>query len=57
MASLSIRGLDERSKKRLRLAAARHGLSMFDPIGGVELKPLPGGPLSDIPRLDDENAS
>ncbi len=32
--------------------AIRH---IFDPIGGVELEPLPRGTLRDIPRFDDEN--
>ena len=84
MASLTIRKLDERLKKRLRLQAARHGRSMeeevrrilragvrpakppadnvadairhiMDPIGGVELEPLPRRTLREIPRFDDEN--
>lgn len=83
MASLVIRKLDEKVKKRLRLQAARQGRSMeeearrilaagvrhpsppienvadairriVEPIGGIELKPLPRGTLRDIPRFNEK---
>jgi len=30
---------------------------IVEPIGGVDLEPLPRGTLRDIPRFDDENES
>lgn len=83
MASLMICNLDDKTKQRLRLQAARHGRSMeeearrilaagvravrrprdnivdairriVEPIGGIDLEPLPRGTLREIPRFDDE---
>lgn len=76
MASITIRQLEETTKRKLRLRAARHGRSMeqeareilkaelskpdeqpkdlgkairdiFAPLGGVELKIPPRGPIRD----------
>ena len=76
MASLTIRKLEESTKRKLRIRAARHGRSMeqeareilraelnrpekeplnlaeairrrFAPLGGVELKIPPRGPIRD----------
>jgi plasmid stability protein len=76
MASITIRRLEENTKKKLRLRAARHGHSMeqearelleaalskeeakpknigrairdiFEPLGGVDLKIPPRGPIRD----------
>ncbi|MXX86421.1 MAG: plasmid stabilization protein [Acidobacteria bacterium] len=83
MASLSIRNLDETTKKRLRVRAAENGRSMeeearailrstltansdpsesfgaavrriVEPLGGVELEPLPREPVREPPDFNSE---
>ena len=86
MASLSIRNLDETTKKRLRVRAAENGRSMeaeartiiqtavsvgqppaenfydairriVEPVGGVELEPLPREPMREPPDFTSEDFS
>jgi plasmid stability protein len=80
MATITIRNLDEETKRRLRIRAAEKGRSMeeeardvldravelpaggenlgqairsiFEPLGGAELEPLPFAPLGLPPDLD-----
>ncbi|MHB1810394.1 MAG: FitA-like ribbon-helix-helix domain-containing protein [Solirubrobacteraceae bacterium] len=46
MATLTIRGLDERTKARLRVRAARHGRSMEAEVRAILQDALPGEPPS-----------
>ncbi|MHB1538567.1 MAG: FitA-like ribbon-helix-helix domain-containing protein [Solirubrobacteraceae bacterium] len=43
MATLTIRGLDEQTKKRLRLRAAEHGRSMETEVRAILEDALPSG--------------
>jgi plasmid stability protein len=82
MASITIRNLEETTKRKLKVRAAMHGRSMeqeareilkaalterpkkqvnlaeairrrFEPLGGVELEPLPRKPMPDPDWLKD----
>lgn len=82
MASITIRNLEETTKRKLKVRAAMHGHSMeqeareilksalakapkpqsnlaeriraiFEPLGGVELEPLPREPIRDPDWLKD----
>lgn len=86
MASLSIRNLNETTKKRLRIRAAENGRSMeaearcildtavsgdqrpannfydairriVEPVGGMELEPLPREPVREPPDFSSEDFS
>lgn len=86
MASLSIRNLNEATKKRLRVRAAENGRSMeaearriletavfadqppadnfydairriVEPVGGMELEPLPREPVREPPDFSSEDFS
>ena len=55
MASLTIRNLDEKTKARLRLRAARHGRSMEEEVrtllrAAVTQEPIAGGNLANAIR-------